>query len=217
MSTGRRCSHFPGPGIYTAACAWVDDDNDGFLDLFIVRNTQHNSLISNLLYHNNGNTNGWLKVKLIGAASNRSAIGAKVRVRATIGGKTFWQLREITTGGGWDVVPLVAHFGLGNATNVDVVRIEWPSGTVQELHDQAPKQILTVTEPPRLTAAWTNGLPQVSIHGGRGFSYDVQASGDFTNWSSVGAVTITNFNGWAQIVDTNASAASKRFYRAATR
>jgi len=32
--------------------------------------------------------------------SNRSGIGAKVRVKATIAGKTFWQMREITSGDG---------------------------------------------------------------------------------------------------------------------
>ena len=80
------------------SCAWVDYDNDGFLDLFITGTT-------NLLYHNDGNTNAWLEVKLVGTVSNRSAIGAKVRVHATIGGKTFWQMREINTGGGWNSVP----------------------------------------------------------------------------------------------------------------
>src|SRR5207249_8275735 len=65
--------------------------------------------------------------------SNRDAIGAKVRARATIAGKTFWQLREINEGGGHNSAPLIAHFGLGDATNVDLLRIEWPSGYVQEI------------------------------------------------------------------------------------
>jgi hypothetical protein len=79
-----------------------------------------------------------------------------VRVRATIGGKTFWQLREIHNGDIWSVEPLVAHFGLEQATNAEVVRIEWPSGTVQEFQNMAARQILTITEPPRLLASATN-------------------------------------------------------------
>jgi hypothetical protein len=191
-------------------CAWVDYDNDGFLDLFVTRGTGTN----NLLYHNEGNTNAWLEVKLVGTVSNRSAIGAKVRVHATIGGKTFWQLREINTGGGWNSVPLVAHFGLGDATNADIVRIEWPSGLVQEFPNVAAKQILTYTEPPRLLATSTGGVPQFSLKGGRGFQYEVDSSPDLISWSSIGSLTITNLNGAAQIVDTNPPAFDQRFYRA---
>jgi hypothetical protein len=138
-------------GIECYSPTWVDVDNDGFLDLFVTRNS--GGPISNLLYHNGGNSNAWLKVKLVGTVSNRSAVGAKVHVRATVGGKTLWQLRQIDAGGGWNVVPLVAHFGLGDATNVDTLRIEWPSGTVQEFANITPRQTLTITEPPRLLAS----------------------------------------------------------------
>jgi enediyne biosynthesis protein E4 len=209
--------HDGGAGIFTASCAWVDYDNDGFLDLFITRNTQDAFPISNLLYHNTGNSNGWLEVKLIGTVSNRSAIGAKVRVRATIGGKTFWQLREITTGGGWDVVPLVAHFGLGDATNIDVIRIEWPSGAVQELHDQAPRRILTITEPPQLmiSGALPAGSLQVSVIGAVGFSYEVQTSKDLSTWTPW--TTITNTSRTMTITDTSVTNPSARFYRALAR
>jgi hypothetical protein len=43
------------------------------------------------------------------------------------------------------------HFGLGDATAAEVVRIEWPSGIVQELANVSADQILKVTEPPRLS------------------------------------------------------------------
>ena len=67
---------------------------------------------------------------------------------ATIGGKTFWQLREMTRANscGDD---LRAHFGLGDATVVDRLVIEWPSGTRQELTEVAVKQTLQITEPRR--------------------------------------------------------------------
>jgi hypothetical protein len=135
-------------------------------------------------------------------------------VRATIAGKTFWQMREINTGGGWNVVPLVAHFGLGDATNVDTVRIEWPSSTVQEFHNVAPKLVLNITEPPRLLPTATNGIPQFLLKGGRGFQYQIQASADLAAWTSIGTITITNLNGTALIVDTNAPVSPHRFYRA---
>jgi hypothetical protein len=206
-----------GSGIYTATCSWVDYDNDGFLDLFLTRNTQGAYLISNLLYHNDGNTNAWLEVKLVGSVSNRSAIGAKVRVRATIGGKTFWQMREINTGGGWDVVPLVAHFGLGNATNIEVIRIEWPSGTVQELDNRAPRQILTVTEPPQLKIAAPTAADslQLSLIGIVGSSYELQTSSDLNNWTHW--TTLTSTNRTTTLTDSIANTSSARFYRALMR
>jgi hypothetical protein len=52
-------------------------------------------------------------IKPLVGTFNRSAIGAKVRVQATIGGKTSWQMREINTGCLFITVPLEAHFGLG--------------------------------------------------------------------------------------------------------
>jgi hypothetical protein len=63
-------------------------------------------------------------------------------------------LREIFGGAGLSITqPLLAHFGLGNATNIDTVRIEWPSGIAQELYNLAPRQSLTITEP-ALTILW---------------------------------------------------------------
>ena len=81
------------------SCAgiWGDYDNDGFMDLFVATGG-HVGRQADFLYRNNGNLNSWLKLKLIGTVSNRSAIGAKVRVKATIGGKTFWQMREFSGG-----------------------------------------------------------------------------------------------------------------------
>jgi hypothetical protein len=124
--------------------AWADYDNDGFQDLFV---TELNS-INNRLYRNNGNTNGWLTLKLEGRLSNRAAIGAKVRVRAMIGGSPVWQFREISGGGSLGSQnDLRAGFGLGQATNVEVVRIEWPSRIVQEIRNVGARQFLTVVEP----------------------------------------------------------------------
>jgi uncharacterized repeat protein (TIGR03803 family) len=202
-----------GPAV---GIACDDYDHDGFLDIFVACGADVQPA-RNLFCHNNGNSNAWLRVKLVGTVSNRSAIGAKVRIHATIGGKTFWQMREINTGDGFSAGPLDAHFGLGDATNVDTLRIEWPSGTVQEFHNIAPKQILTITEPPRLLPTSTAGVPQFSLKGGRGFQYDIESSPDLLVWSSIVTVTITNLNGISQIIDTNPPAPGQRFYRAVSR
>ena len=140
-------------GASSIGCAWGDFNNDGFLDL-VVANGGFFSLEANRLYRNIVNSNSWIVLKLIGTASNRAAIGAKVRVRSRLDGRMQWQLREISGGhcrGSQN--DLRVHFGLRGGTNIDTLRIEWPSGTVQELHNVAARQFLTVTEPPMLSIA----------------------------------------------------------------
>ncbi len=204
-------------GGYSTGCAWGDYDNDGFPDLFVA-NGWITASQNNFLYRNNGNTNSWLNLRLIGTVSNRSAIGAKVRVRATIGGKTVWQLREISGGGNCGSQnDLQANFGLGDATKADLVRIEWPSGTVTELRDVAPKRFLTVTESARLEAVVSNGTPQCFLQGGHGRQYDVETSTNLPVWSLLRVLTITNLNGIIQITDPNATSSDHRFYRAVLR
>ncbi len=135
-------------------CAWTDFDNDGFLDLAVA-----NGGGQGVVYHNRGNQNQWLKVRAIGRQSNRSGIGAKVRAFAWFGGQDHQLLREINAGQGFGQGAAEAHFGLADATNINVLRIEWPSGQVQELSNVAPRQILKVAEsdlvlPPALEVQW---------------------------------------------------------------
>ena len=199
----------------SSSCAWADFDNDGFLDLFVTLGASSRN-VSNALYHNSGNSNAWLEIKCVGTVANRSAIGTKVRLVTTIAGKSVSQLREINTGGGWNSVPLIAHFGLGDATKVETLRLEWPSGTVQELHNVAPRQILTLTEPPRLTATKVSGQPQFTLKGGRNMTYDIEASSNPTTWAALSTVTITNLSGTALITDPAGTVAKHKFYRAVT-
>jgi len=199
-------------------CCWVDYDNDGFLDLFALRGDERGSF----LFHNNlpntGNTNAWLTVRLAGTVSNRSAIGAKVRAKAFYQGQSRWQLRQITGGSGTGGHnELQANFGLADATNVDTIRIEWPSGTIQEFQNVAPRQIVNYAEPPLLIASNVGGIPQLSIKRGRYMQYDIQASTDLVTWSLIGTVTVTNMSGIAQINNTNAPAPDHWFYRAISR
>jgi len=206
-------------GPYCNACGWVDYDNDGSLDLFVTRATD-SFPTSNLLYHNNGNTNAWLEVKLVGSASNRSAIGAKVRLHATIGGKPLWQQREIGNGGGRWINPLVAHFGLGDATNVDLLHIEWPSGITQTLTNVSSKQILTVVEHQQGSHARpefagvsrsVGGAVSLSVAGDAGLLYLFAGSTNLVDWTWLGVRS--NATGSVQFTDVHAANYSSRFYR----
>jgi len=187
----------------STACAWGDLDNDGFLDLFVANTESENSF-----YRNNGKTNNWLKVRCVGTVSNRSGIGAKARVKATVGGRSIWQLRHIPGESVLGGPSLIAHFGLSDATNVDVLRIEWPSGIMQELHNVPVKQYLTVTEPTRLQMAQPG---QLQIQCWKGMSYSIECSSNLTGWTPM--ATVTNVTGALQWTDPDASGQSTRFYR----
>jgi hypothetical protein len=144
----------PNEGAQQRSCAWIDYNRDGFLDAWVARTAGY----SNGLYKNNGNSNAWLVVQAEGRLSNRAAIGAKVRIQATIGGQSFWQMRQITSS------ELTASIGLGDATNAEVVRVEWPSGIVQELRNVLPRQWLTVVEPEaRITPAVADVEPGTNV------------------------------------------------------
>jgi len=196
-----------GPGN---GAVFTDYDRDGFLDLFVA-----NWNANNWLFRNKGNSNGWLTVKCVGTASNRSALGAKVRAKATIGGKAIWQLREISNGDGLGNGTLIAHFGLGDATNAETLRIEWPSGTVQEFRDVAANQMLAIQEsivdifPAKadvslgamLTLSVTNAPPDSTLQW-RLNGVDIAGA---TNVTLEFSSATTNLNGAYNIVLSNAT------------
>ncbi|MBI2926141.1 MAG: VCBS repeat-containing protein [Verrucomicrobia bacterium] len=132
----------PGEATYLG-CAWADFDGDGQLDVFAANNKDAPST----LFRNNGTGNHWLDIKCEGITSNRSAIGAKVKVKATIGGVERWQMREISGGGSaGSQNSLIAHFGLGDATIASLVRIEWPSGETREFPDVSVDRLIPFSE-----------------------------------------------------------------------
>jgi hypothetical protein len=193
--------------------AWGDYDNDGFMDLFVANGNGRN-----FLYHNSGSSNHWLKVSLKGTTSNGSAIGAKVKVQATINGRTFWQMREVP-GGNRCQDDLRSNFGLGNARVARLLRIEWPSGTVQQFAYVAVNQILTITEPRRPLLTVISMLPQRldgTLKADPNASYDILVSADLATWTPLTTVT-TDGAGGATWSDTAVATEAIRFYRAVSK
>ncbi len=194
-----------------ATSSWVDYDNDGFLDLFVGHGSAGGGQISRL-YHNNGNAHAWPVVKPVGTKSNRSVIGAKVRVLATYAGAARTQLREIGCTESWKGPNLEAHFGLGDATNVTTLRIEWPSGTVQELQNVAPKQSLTIWEPPALQAAVReDGACVLTMTAEPNRSWRIEGSSDLKTWQNL--ATVNNPVATGVYTDHGLSDMICRFYR----
>jgi hypothetical protein len=97
------------------------------------------------------------------------------------------------------------------------VRIEWPSGTVQELRNVNANQFLTITEPPHLQAAGLqpDGRFQMLLTGATGLQYDLQTSSNLAAWTFWQSVTNTSRT--ISITDSNAPGFPQRFYRAVER
>ncbi|HRH63955.1 MAG TPA: CRTAC1 family protein [Bacteroidia bacterium] len=137
---------------WTYGCAFADYDKDGFQDLAVATCRYQGVDAVDNLYHNQGNTNNWISIKLIGSQSNRSAIGSKVRVKANINGTFVWQLREISAQSSYcGQNELRGHFGLGDASLIDSLKIEWPSGLVSYFDSIGINQFITITEGQGLT------------------------------------------------------------------
>jgi enediyne biosynthesis protein E4 len=85
----------------------------------------------------------YIRLRLEGTKSNRSAIGA----RATIEAGGHKQMDEVMSGGSYlSQNEQTLYFGLGSATSVDRIEVRWPTGKVQEWKNIAADQTVTLTE-----------------------------------------------------------------------
>ncbi|HEX8882487.1 MAG TPA: CRTAC1 family protein [Candidatus Acidoferrum sp.] len=131
-----------GPGVAAAhcsrGCAFGDFDNDGDVDVLIVNLNEPPSLLRNDIP---GKTN-WLKVRLEGVKSNRSAIGARVLLRygaavqaqAVVSQSSFYSSNDFRL-----------HFGLGNSRSADL-EVFWPSGLHEKFRQMPANQLITLKE-----------------------------------------------------------------------
>jgi len=131
-----------GPGVAAAhssrGCAFGDFDNDGDLDILIVNLSEAPSLLRNDVSGNNH----WLKVKLVGTKSNRSAIGARVLARY---GRKIQAQEVLSQSSFYSASDRRLHFGLGGETSADL-EIRWPSGMRESLKGVTSNQMVVVKE-----------------------------------------------------------------------
>ena len=133
----------PTTDVHSTGASVGDYDNDGDLDFITVGPYPNSALFRN----DNNNGNNWKKISLVGTQSNRSAIGARVFLLATISGNPVWQQRELSASNGFlSHNALILHFGLGDATSIDTVRVHWPSGVVQNFTGISINTSDTLTE-----------------------------------------------------------------------
>jgi hypothetical protein len=132
-----------GPPITTEkasrGAAFADFDNDGDIDIVVnnVHDTPDLFRLDQTVKHH------WITLQLVGTKSNRSAIGARVRV-VTADGE---QRQEVRGGGSYySQSDLRLQFGLGDATTVERVIVRWPNGTEETWTGLRIDQIHALTE-----------------------------------------------------------------------
>lgn len=138
-----------GPAIELAhssrGCAFGDFDNDGDVDILVVNLNEPPSLLRNDI-EGGGN---WLKVKLTGTVSNRSAIGARV----TCSYGEHRQAQELMAQSSYySCNDPRLHFGLGEESSASL-QIHWPSGTTEIVDNVAANQVVSIREPTESDAA----------------------------------------------------------------
>jgi hypothetical protein len=144
-----------GPGVAdrhcSRGCAFGDFDNDGDIDILIVNLSEVPSLLRNDMRGNNH----WLKVKLVGTKSNRSAIGARVLARY---GKKIQAQEVLSQSSFYSSNDPRLHFGLGPEISADL-DIRWPSGLRETFKAVRANQIIVVKEGTGIVAAKKPGKP----------------------------------------------------------
>ncbi|MBX2890168.1 MAG: VCBS repeat-containing protein [Saprospiraceae bacterium] len=185
-----------------------DLNHDGFMDIYAGYADIYTepSDIPDALWLNAGNDNNFFGLTLRGVQSNRSAVGTKVQLHSALGTQT----REVRAGESYGIMnSMQIHFGMGQLTTIDSVKVYWPSGTVDALYAPVVNQYLTLEEggcivPPVVAYSdgpaticagqsvvlgvtdaynnylWSNGVASPSVN--------IGASGDYR-------VTVTNSEG----------------------
>ena len=93
----------------------------------------------NALYKNPGHGNRWLSVKLVGAESNRAAIGARIRViLEDVDGETRSVYSSVGNGSSFGASTLTQEIGLGQAQRIVSLEVRWPATGARQVFTDVP-------------------------------------------------------------------------------
>lgn len=112
--------------------AFGDLDNDGDQDIYAAMGGAYEADVArNVLFENPGHGNHWLTLRLEGVRSNRSAIGARIKVVARTDAGQREIHRMVGSGGTFGANSLQQEIGLGQVLAIESVEVTWPaSGTI---------------------------------------------------------------------------------------
>lgn len=158
----------------------ADLDSDGDMDLLVY--AKNGAL--QFLRNEGGNSNNSETLRLKGRASNRTAIGSKIDMRA---GSLAQKLETYSASPA--AAPSQVHFGLGKRTKPDAVRVVWPSGIVQSEIEfpgavASGKGVINFEELDRKPSS----CPYLFAWNGERFEFitDFLGGGEMGNWAGPG-------------------------------
>ena len=147
-----------GNGHAVRGATTADFDNDGDMDLLLLNQGVDLKL---QLFQNNyispaeSGVNNWVKVRLDPTVSNRTAIGALVKIRLDPGGMVL--RRQIISGNSThSQSENVAHFGVGADTEIHQIEVSWPDGGITQMNGVAVNQTVELSEDAAVTALFTD-------------------------------------------------------------
>ncbi|MCH2124554.1 MAG: CRTAC1 family protein [Pirellulaceae bacterium] len=128
--------------------AFADLDHDGDQDVYIeLGGFLRGDAFRNALFENPGFANNWIKVKLTGTATNRCAIGTRIKITFHENDTQRSVYRWVCSGGSFGGNPLRQHIGIGKAASIDALEIQWPtSSTTQSFADLPVNCLIEVAE-----------------------------------------------------------------------
>jgi hypothetical protein len=128
--------------------AFADLDNDGDQDIFHELGGWYaGDAYGDVLFENPGFGNHSLTIKLVGTASNTSAIGARIRIDVDDSTARRSIYRRVNSGGSFGCNPLRQQIGVGKAEKIARLEIFWPkTAETQVFHDLAVDQLIQITE-----------------------------------------------------------------------
>lgn len=138
--------------------SFADLDNDGDEDIYhSVGGAFQGDFYRNSLFENPGHSNNWIALKLEGTDSNAVGIGARLKIVVQENGSAERLItRTVSTGGSFGANPLRQHIGIGKATNVARLEVQWPvTGKTQSFTNVAVNQLYAVNEDKQTLRATT--------------------------------------------------------------
>jgi hypothetical protein len=150
--------------------AFGDIDDDGDQDLFHqIGGFYPGDTFGNALFENPGNDNAWTTISLRGTASNRFGVGARLRVDLDTPNGPRSVHRIAGSGGSFGGSSLRQEIGLGDASAIRSVTVQWPSGRRQVLEHPAINRALLMTEPgdAGTSATRIDTIPNNAVAAGR--------------------------------------------------
>ncbi|MEE3234770.1 MAG: CRTAC1 family protein [Candidatus Latescibacterota bacterium] len=128
--------------------AFADFDNDGDQDVYAVMGGAYSGdRAANVLFENPGNEFNWIKLNLRGVQSNRMGVGARIII--DLGDRQIYS--RVSLGASFGGNPYRREIGVGLVERIGHLRVEWPSGIVQQFDDVATKKSYTIEEGGELT------------------------------------------------------------------